>query len=165
MYSSSRTSRWMAVSSLLLLPVIVVVGFVSPNVAVPTNAAITTRPVTNAPLQQRIPPNLKSTTQLFQQLSVRVDDTLDDDKITALFAWIARAYAGDDEYNNLMIAIAAIFGDLPKDSEPVVMAEKALAALPKDAEEIPYGEPFSLYEREANSLGAMVRSILVLYFL
>ncbi|CAB9531346.1 expressed unknown protein [Seminavis robusta] len=90
-----------------------------------------------------------------QRLTVEVDASLDDEKVRALFAWIARAYAGEYEYNNLMLAIAAIFGNLPPDSEPVLLAEKALKLLPEDAEETPCGEPFSLYERESNSLGAM----------
>lgn len=89
------------------------------------------------------------------QVSVRLEPQLDDDKITALFAWISRAYAGDPEYNNLMLAIAAIFGDLPEDSEPVQMAQEALKSLPEDAEERPCGTPHSLDEREMNSLGAM----------
>ena len=80
---------------------------------------------------------------------------LTDEKITALFAWIAQAYAGKYEYNNLMLAFAAIFGNLPEDSEPVKLSQKALERLPKDAEDIPCGEPFSLDERESNSLGAM----------
>lgn len=101
------------------------------------------------------PRSLTSTSLQQQQLSVQVEATLDDEKIRALFAWIARAYAGDVEYNNLMIAIAAIFGNLPKDSEPVLMAGKALKFLPEDVEEKPVGEPFSLYERESHSLGAM----------
>jgi len=95
------------------------------------------------------------TTRLYRALEVQVEATLNDEKIRALFAWIAQAYAGEYEYNNLMLAFAAIFGNLPENSEPVQLSKKALKKLPKDAEEIPFGEPFSLYERESNSLGAM----------
>ena len=94
--------------------------------------------------------------KLYQaQVSVRLEPKLDDDKIKALFAWISRAYAGDPEYNNLMLAIAAIFGDLPEQSEPVQMSKAALDMLPEDAEEKALGTPHSLDERETNSLGAM----------
>ena len=34
----------------------------------------------------------------------------DDAKVDALFAWISRAFAGDERYNNLMLAFAAIYG-------------------------------------------------------
>jgi CYTH domain-containing protein len=37
---------------------------------------------------------------------VVVPTTLDDDKTTKLFAWISRAFAGDQRYNNLMLACA-----------------------------------------------------------
>jgi hypothetical protein len=90
-----------------------------------------------------------------QKLTVELDRTLNDEKIRALFAWIARAYAGEYEYNNLMLAIAAIFGNLPPGTDPGKLAERALKLLPDDAEEVPCGEPFSLHEREMNSLGAM----------
>ena len=111
-------------------------------------------PSTGTPYHS-IPQPRTSTSLQQQQLSVQVEATLDDEKVRALFAWVARAYAGDYEYNNLMIAIAAIFGNLPEGSEPVLMAEKALNFLPEGAEEKPMGEPFSLYKRESNSLGAM----------
>jgi hypothetical protein len=90
-----------------------------------------------------------------QRLTVELDRSLNDEKVRALFAWIARAYAGEYEYNNLMLAIAAIFGNLPPGTDPVKLAERALKLLPDDAEEVPCGEPFSLHEREMNSLGAM----------
>lgn len=115
-------------------------------------------PVSPRLLTQATPvhkPIFSSTTLQEQRLSVEVEANLSDEKVRALFAWVARAYAGDYEYNNLMIAIAAIFGNLPRDSEPVQMAERALKSLPDDAEENPVGEPFSLHERESNSLGAM----------
>jgi hypothetical protein len=89
-----------------------------------------------------------------EQLTVQIDATLDDAKVTALFAWVSRAFDGDDRYNNLMLAIAAVFGNLPSDSEPVVMLQEALKLLPDNEEELT-GEPFSLYERESASMGAM----------
>ena len=96
-----------------------------------------------------------TTSSLQQSMSVQVEATLSDEKIRALFAWIAQAYAGEYEYNNLMLAFAAIFGNLPETSEPVQLAQQALKRLPKDAEDIPCGESFSLDERESHSLGAM----------
>ena len=105
--------------------------------------------------RQRRIPSTTTTTSLQQSMSVQVEAELTDEKVTALFAWIAQAYAGEYEYNNLMLAFAAIFGNLPEDSEPVQLAQKALKRLPKNAEDVPCGEPFSLDERESNSLGAM----------
>jgi hypothetical protein len=89
-----------------------------------------------------------------EQLTVQIDATLDDAKVTALFAWVSRAFDGDERYNNLMLAIAAVFGNLPTDSAPVVMLQEALELLPANEEELT-GEPFSLYERESASMGAM----------
>mmetsp|Transcript_32689 Transcript_32689/g.79278 ORF Transcript_32689/g.79278 Transcript_32689/m.79278 type:complete len:307 (-) Transcript_32689:285-1205(-) len=60
---------------------------------------------------------------------------------------------GEPEYNNLMLAIAAIFGNLPLDSVPIQMLEAAMLKLPD--EETLVGDPFSIEEREYNSLGAM----------
>ena len=71
-----------------------------------------------------------TTTTLFSQpqkkeLSVILDPHLTDERIKSLFAWISRAFAGDDDYNNLMLAMAAIFGmNLPLDSEPLLMVDK-----------------------------------------
>jgi hypothetical protein len=69
-----------------------------------------------------------------QEISVFLDMQLTDEKVTSLFAWVSRAFAGEGEYNNLMLAIAAIFGNLPKDSDPVQMSEKALKLLPPEEE-------------------------------
>ena len=88
-----------------------------------------------------------------QEISVFLDMQLTDEKVTSLFAWVSRAFAGEGEYNNLMLAIAAIFGNLPKDSDPVQMAEKALKLLPPEEECV--GDLYSIEEREDNSLGAM----------
>lgn len=110
-----------------------------------------------------------------RQRTVEIEAKLDNDKVTSLFAWISRAFAeGDDydpAYNNLMLACAAIFGNLPEDSIPVQMARKARQqfdasgsgdvdadsddAKQHDPEEIPRGAPFSRRERESASLGAM----------
>ena len=78
---------------------------------------------------------------------------LDDDKVTSLFAWISRAFSGDYRYNNLMLAFAAIFGDLPPDSIPVQMVVEARKFLPP--EEKPVGDSYSIDQRELASLGAM----------
>lgn len=101
-------------------------------------------------------------------VAVQLDTTLDDEKITALFAWISRAFDGDERYNNLMLAVAAVFGkNLPPNSAPALMLEEAVRMMmmmtmttqPKDsnsaAERRLMGEPFSQYERESASLGAM----------
>ena len=89
-----------------------------------------------------------------KQQVVELQVGLDDDKVAALFAWISRAFDGDERYNNLMLAIAAIFGNLPEKSELVRMAEEALDLLPEDENKL-CGQPFGLYERESASLGAM----------
>jgi len=88
-----------------------------------------------------------------QETTVHLDSQLDDEKVASLFAWVSRAFAGEPEYNNLMLAVAAIFGNLPKTSAPVQMAESALKLLPP--EEKPIGDELSIEERESNSLGAM----------
>jgi len=84
-----------------------------------------------------------------------IDTRVDDDRVTSLFAWVSRAFAGDSnpEYNNLMLAVAAIFGTLPIDSVPVAMLKDARKKLPP--EESPVGEPYSIEDREYSSLGAM----------
>ena len=87
-------------------------------------------------------------------LTVELEVGLDDEKVKTLFAWISRAFDGDERYNNLMLAIAAVFGNLPDDSKPVEMSREALKLFPADEEALT-GEPFSLYERESASLGAM----------
>lgn len=52
-----------------------------------------------------------------------------------------------------MLAVAAIFGDLPEGSQPVQMVAEALKLLPREEE--PCGDPFSREDRERASLGAM----------
>merc|ERR1719491_917693 len=87
--------------------------------------------------------------------SVYIDSTLTDARVRSLFAWVSRAFAGDDEYNNLMLAMAAIFGtNLPPNSSPIQMANQADDLLPT-MEETPTGDPLPLSIRERSSLGAM----------
>lgn len=86
--------------------------------------------------------------------TVSVETKLNDERARALFAWVSRAFAGEPRYDDLFLAIVAIFGDLSKDSEPMKMAQKALEQLPDD-EEMTVGEPISLEDREMSSLGAM----------
>jgi hypothetical protein len=52
-----------------------------------------------------------------------------------------------------MLAFAAIFGNLPEDSEPVQMLRRAEKLLPDEEE--PVGDPISIEDREYHSLGAM----------
>jgi hypothetical protein len=85
--------------------------------------------------------------------TVEVTAQLDDEKVTSLFAWVSRAFAGDERYGNLMLAIAAIFGNLPQDSEPKKMVIEARKKMPKEEELI--GEAFPIQDREQYSLGAM----------
>lgn len=92
-------------------------------------------------------------TALFEQ-TVSVETRLDDERSAALFAWVSRAFAGDPAYNDLYLAIVAIFGNLDKDSDPMKMVEKALEKLPEDEEET-VGASISLADREMSSLGAM----------
>ena len=88
------------------------------------------------------------------ELSVILEPNLTDERIAALFAWISRAFAGDEPYNNLMLAMAAIFGtNLPPDSQPAIMVEQALKTMP--GEEQLMGAPIPRFEREQASLGAM----------
>jgi len=88
-----------------------------------------------------------------EQVSVYLDQRLDDERVTSLFAWVSRAFAGEPKYNNLMLAIAAIFGNLPEDSQPVQMAKAALKDLAPEEKTV--GDRLSVEERESNSLGAM----------
>ena len=95
----------------------------------------------------------KLTLNAEKQLTVQLVAELDDEKITKLFAWLSRAFAGDSRYNNLMLALAAIFGNLPSDSVPVKMVQTAMISLPH--EEDPCGTPYGQFDREQASLGAM----------
>jgi hypothetical protein len=81
-----------------------------------------------------------------KQQSVQLKEEIDDEKVTALFAWVSRAFAGDDEYNNLMLALAAIFGDLPEGSPVLQMLDDAMALLPPEEEVV--GASIPLEERE-----------------
>ena len=84
--------------------------------------------------------------------SIKLDASLDDNKVEALFAWISRAFAGDPQYNNLMLAFAAIFGD-QQNAQLRALRDNAIAQLPAENEAV--GEPIPLQERERSSLGAM----------
>lgn len=84
--------------------------------------------------------------------TVQIEATLDDEKVTKLFAWVSRAFAGDGRYNDLMLALAAVFGNLPA-LEPMV--QEAMELLPEDAENTVCGASYSLEAREEASLGAM----------
>ena len=75
---------------------------------------------------------------------------LEERKVEALFGWVSRAFAGDERYNNLMVAFAAIFGE---DAKYASMVEQAVASLPGESDEV--GEPLPLELRERGSLGAM----------
>jgi hypothetical protein len=89
------------------------------------------------------------------QYSVELQMQLDDEKITALFAWIHQAFQGDLRYNNLLLAMATIFGthNFPEASEPMRLYRYALQHAP--AEETRVGEPYTRQQRERASLGAM----------
>uniref|UniRef100_A0A7S4M987 Uncharacterized protein n=1 Tax=Odontella aurita TaxID=265563 RepID=A0A7S4M987_9STRA len=113
----------------------------------PTLVSSFTTRIHNAPKLSRTRPVLS------EQISVTVEADLTDDKVTALFAWVTRAFAGDKRYNDLMIALVAIFGNVPEDSMPAKMAADALADLPPEEELV--GTPYTLDERESASLGAM----------
>ena len=88
-----------------------------------------------------------------REVSVYLDSELTDERVATLFAWVSRAFAGEPEYNNLMLAIAAIFGNLSETSQPVAMAKKALELLPPEEKNV--GDRISVEDRETNSLGAM----------
>lgn len=82
--------------------------------------------------QSHSSPLIATTTRLYSQdgssnneLSVLLDPQLTDERTKSLFAWISRAFVGDEEYNNLMLAMAAIFGtNLPDNSLPVQLVER-----------------------------------------
>jgi len=85
--------------------------------------------------------------------SIRLDTTLSDDRVDLLFAWVSRAFAGDRRYNDLSIALAAIFGDIGEGTPLARMARDALDMLPPEEKAV--GAPLGLTEREYASLGAM----------
>lgn len=84
---------------------------------------------------------------------VVLDPTLDDEKVVSVFAWLSRALAGDRRYDNLMIGMVAIFGDLPPDSQPMKMLKDAEKLIPREEECT--GALIPRLQREQASLGAM----------
>ncbi len=84
--------------------------------------------------------HIASSSRLFQSsdeksFSVLLDPTLDDERVASVFGWLSRAFAGEIEYDNLMLGMAAIFGtNLPLDSEPIKMVERANSMLPDEEE-------------------------------
>ena len=87
-------------------------------------------------------------------VSVILDPSLTEERVASLFAWVSRAFDGEDEYNNLMLGIAAVFGmNLPLDSQPLKMAERANKML--KGEEECTGARINRFQREQASLGAM----------
>lgn len=93
-------------------------------------------------------------------MEIVVNAQLDDERVASLFAWVSLAMRGVPKYNNLMLAIVAIFGNMPPESLPVRMAEEARKILPSEEELV--GDDISIEEREYNSLGY---AILLVYFL
>jgi hypothetical protein len=97
----------------------------------------------------------RTTSRLHEKsVSVILDSTLTEERVTSLFAWVSRAFDGEDEYNNLMLGLAAVFGtNLPLDSQPIKMLERAENML--KGEEVLTGEAINRFRREEASLGAM----------
>jgi len=87
------------------------------------------------------------------QVEVSLDVSLTDEKVAALFAWVTKAFAGDERYNNLYTALVSVFGNLPDESAPMLLLREATAAMPGEEELV--GAPLKLRERESYSLGAM----------
>jgi len=88
------------------------------------------------------------------QQTVILDSTLTDERVSSLFAWISRAFAGDSRYDNMLLALCAIFGsNLPPNSQPLKLAQEANKFMPSEEELT--GAPISIVERESASLGAM----------
>jgi hypothetical protein len=136
----------LAAICVLLIP-LAVVSFVVPTVSSPSSLS------SQLFLSSSSSPNDGGRNQ---RATITIDAQLDDDKVTSLFAWVSRAFAGEPRYNNLMLALVAIFGNLPDESEPVVMAKEALEKMTEAYdEETPVGDPIPIEEREYNSLGAM----------
>lgn len=100
--------------------------------------------------------SFRPATSLFAErsMSVILDPHLTDDRVRSLFAWVSRAFDGEEEYNNLMLGLAAVFGtNLPLDSEPIKMLERAENML--EGEEDLMGTRINRFQREQASLGAM----------
>uniref|UniRef100_A0A7S1BY18 N-acetyltransferase domain-containing protein n=1 Tax=Corethron hystrix TaxID=216773 RepID=A0A7S1BY18_9STRA len=95
-----------------------------------------------------------ASSRLLSQQRLEIETKIDDEKITKLFAWISRAFAGEEEYNNLMAAVAAIFAtNLPPESPLNNMLGYAMSNIAP--EETQVGSPLPRFERERASLGAM----------
>jgi len=85
--------------------------------------------------------------------TVQLTADMTDESVTKLFAWVSRAFAGDEEYGNIMLALLATYGNLPPGNEIMKLLDDAMAKAP--LEETNVGQPFNRYEREDASLGAM----------
>lgn len=95
-----------------------------------------------------------------QEVTDQLVASLDDEKVTKLFAWVSRAFAGDERYNDLMAALAATFPAVFSYSPDLIeLMDTAMAYLPDENEAV--GAPYGLQEREQASMGAMGK---VLYF-
>jgi hypothetical protein len=100
------------------------------------------------------PARISSTKLHEKSLSIILDPILTDEKVESLFAWVSRAFEGEDEYNNLMLGFAAVFGtNLPANSQPIKMRVRAEKML--KGEEVLTGAPVNKFQREQASLGAM----------
>ena len=81
--------------------------------------------------------------------------SLDDAKVVQLWAWISAAFEGDDRFNNLMLAFAAIFGEHPPGSPYSDLVDEAMSRPGVTDENLVVGSPYSIQERERGTLGAM----------
>jgi len=99
----------------------------------------------------------RSHTDLFAEearTTVELLAEIDDRKVEKLYAWVSRClFENDPRYNNLMMAFAAVFGNLPHDNPISQLAEDAWKDIP--GEEQVCGANFSMFERQESSLGAM----------
>lgn len=99
----------------------------------------------------------QASTQLFSKevtTTVELTTDIDDQKVEKLYGWVSRClFENDPRYNNLMMAFAAVFGNLPSDNPISKLAEDAWKEIPGE-EEI-CGADFSMLERQESSLGAM----------
>jgi hypothetical protein len=84
------------------------------------------------------------------EVTIAIEASLDEEKVTKLFAWISRALSGDGRYNDLMSALAAVFGNVPA-LQPLM--DHAMAMSPREEELA--GVSLGLAQREEASLGAM----------
>ena len=87
------------------------------------------------------------------------DGILSERRVRHLFAWISRAFAGDQRYEDLGLGLALVFGDLWNEEDLLLdemrfLLDEACAALPT-AEDEPCGAPLPTWERVQASLGAM----------